>query len=67
MITKKVEAKAPGRQGLHGRESPTRGKGKSQEHMGSTKENEGENKISHKGQHLPTKDQTYKIYIQREH
>jgi len=28
MITKKVEAKAPGRQGLHGRESPTRGKGK---------------------------------------
>ena len=35
--------------------------------MGSTKENEGGNKISHKGQHLPTKDQTDKIYIQREH
>jgi len=42
-------------------------KGKSKEHMGSTKENESENEISHKGQHLPTKDNTYKIYTQREH
>ena len=61
----KVEAKAPGRQGLQ--ESPLGGKGKSKEHMGSTKKNESENKISHKGQHLPTKDDTYKIYTQREH
>jgi len=47
MITKKVEAKAPGRQGLHGRESPLGGKGLSQDHMGSTKENESDNKIYH--------------------
>ena len=29
--------------------------GKSQDHMGSTKENESDNEIRHDGQHLPTK------------
>ena len=67
MITKKGWGQSTGT-ARSAREGTTiGGKGKSQEHMGSTKENEGENKISHKGQHLPTKDQTCKIYIRREH
>jgi len=43
------------------------GEGKIQRTHGKHQGNESENKISHKGQHLPTKDDTYKIYTQREH
>ena len=35
--------------------------------MESTRKNESDNKIRHKGQHVPTKNNADKIYTQKEH